>query len=93
MNLKTVVCYLIEIILSGCSRKRNLVYFSDLNSKIKNYSKTLNNELMDLQQMEVGHRVKIKQGLMNDKDGKVVRLGENGVVVVIDHLNCVLLSK
>ena len=50
-------------------------------------------EVMDLQQMEVGDRVKIKQGLMSNKEGQVIRLGEKEVVVVIDHLNCVLLSK
>jgi len=43
MNLKIVACYLIAITLSGCSRQRNLVYFSDLDSKTKNYSKILNN--------------------------------------------------
>jgi polysaccharide export outer membrane protein len=43
MNLKLVVCYLMVITLSSCSRQRNLVYFSDLDSKTGPYSKILNN--------------------------------------------------
>ncbi|AOM75936.1 UpxY family transcription antiterminator [Pedobacter steynii] len=49
-------------------------------------------EVVDLQQLEVGDRVKIKEGLMNNKEGQVIKLRQKSVMVVIDSLNCVLLT-
>jgi transcriptional antiterminator RfaH len=50
-------------------------------------------EVVDLQQMEVGDRVMIKEGLMNHKQGQIIKLRQKSVVVVIDSLNCVLLTN
>ncbi|NRF37240.1 polysaccharide biosynthesis/export family protein [Pedobacter foliorum] len=41
MNLKYVLCYLVAITLSSCSRQRNLVYFSDLKGTNENTSQVL----------------------------------------------------
>ncbi|MNL88614.1 hypothetical protein D3C87_2184210 [compost metagenome] len=43
--------------------------------------------------MEVGDRVMIKEGLMNHKQGQIIKLRQKSVVVVIDSLNCVLLTN
>ncbi len=50
-------------------------------------------EVVDLQQMEVGDRVMIKEGLMNHKQGQIIKLRQKSVVVVIDSLNCVLMTN
>lgn len=50
-------------------------------------------EVLAMQYLEVGDRVKIKEGLMNLKEGKVLKIQERTVVVVIDSLNCVLTTK
>ncbi|ATP56087.1 antitermination protein NusG [Pedobacter ginsengisoli] len=50
-------------------------------------------EVLAMQYLEVGDRVKIKEGLMNLKEGKVVKIQERTVIVVIDTLNCVLTTK
>ncbi|MNR29445.1 hypothetical protein D3C85_1468320 [compost metagenome] len=49
-------------------------------------------EVVDIQQLEVGDRVLIKEGLMNNKEGQIIKLRQKSVMVVIDSLNCVLLS-
>jgi len=41
MNLKYVLCYLVAITLSSCSRQRNLVYFSDLKGASESTSQVL----------------------------------------------------
>jgi polysaccharide export outer membrane protein len=41
MNLKYISCYLIILLLSSCSRQRNLVYFSDLRGTNENTSSVL----------------------------------------------------
>ncbi|WP_449440706.1 UpxY family transcription antiterminator [Pedobacter steynii] len=50
-------------------------------------------EVLAMQYLEVGDRVKIKEGLMNLKEGKVLKIQERTVIVVIDTLNCVLTTK
>lgn len=50
-------------------------------------------EIMDIRQMEVGDRVKIKEGLMNQKEGQIIKLKGKNVIVVLDNLNCVLTTK
>lgn len=50
-------------------------------------------EVVNLQHMEVGDRVMIKEGLMNHKEGQIIKLRQKSVVVVIDSLNCVLLTN
>lgn len=50
-------------------------------------------EIMDFQHLEVGDRVKIKEGFLSLKEGHVIKVQERTVVVVIDSLNCVLTTK
>jgi len=50
-------------------------------------------EVVDAQSMGVGTRVKIKQGIMEDKEGYVQKLEPKNIIVVIDSLNCVLVTK
>ena len=50
-------------------------------------------EVMAFQYLEIGDRVKIKEGLMNLKEGRVIKIQERTVVVVIDSLSCVLTTK
>lgn len=50
-------------------------------------------EVMAYQYLEIGDRVKIKEGLMNLKEGRVIKIQERTVVVVIDSLSCVLTTK
>lgn len=50
-------------------------------------------EVMNFQNLEVGDRVKIKEGFMNLKEGHVIKVQQSTVIVVIDSLNCVLTTK
>jgi transcriptional antiterminator RfaH len=50
-------------------------------------------EVMAFQYLEIGDRVKIKEGLMSLKEGRVIKIQERTVVVVIDSLSCVLTTK
>jgi len=50
-------------------------------------------EVMSFQHLEVGDRVKIKEGFMNLKEGHVIKVQQSTVIVVIDSLNCVLTTK
>lgn len=43
MNFRFFICYIIVIYLTGCSRQRNLVYFSDLNTSNEVAAEILNN--------------------------------------------------
>jgi len=50
-------------------------------------------EVMSLQGMEVGDRVKIKEGIMKQKQGQIIKLQGKDVLIVIDSLNCALITK
>ncbi|TKC03708.1 UpxY family transcription antiterminator [Pedobacter frigoris] len=50
-------------------------------------------EVEDIRDMEVGDRVKIKEGIMTDKEGQIIKLHGKNVLVVIDNLNCALVTK
>jgi transcription antitermination factor NusG len=50
-------------------------------------------EVVSLQGMEVGDRVKIKEGIMKQKQGQIIKLQGKDVLVVIDSLNCALITK
>lgn len=67
-----------DVVIEGV--KRCMETFSDV-------------EVVDLQHMEVGDRVMIKEGLMNHKEGQIIKLRQKSVVVVIDSLNCVLMTN
>lgn len=50
-------------------------------------------EVVSLQGMEVGDRVKIKEGIMKQKQGQIIKLQGKDVLIVIDSLNCALITK
>lgn len=50
-------------------------------------------EVVNLRDMEVGDRVKIKEGLMAQQQGEVIKLHGKNVLVVIDNLHCALITK
>jgi len=50
-------------------------------------------EVVSLRDMEVGDRVKIKEGLMAQHQGEVIKLHGKNVLVVIDNLQCALITK
>lgn len=50
-------------------------------------------EVIGMQQMEVGNRVRIKEGLMNQRSGEIVKIQGADVLVVIDTLNCAMITK
>ena len=50
-------------------------------------------EVVSLPEMEVGDRVKIKEGIMTQKVGEVIKLRGTDVLVVIDSLNSAMVTK
>ncbi|WP_432714741.1 UpxY family transcription antiterminator [Pedobacter sp.] len=50
-------------------------------------------EVVSIQGMEVGDKVKIKEGIMQQKEGHIIKLQGKDVLVVIDSLNCALITK
>lgn len=50
-------------------------------------------EIIDIRQLETGDRVRIKEGLMSRKEGHVMKLQGKNVLLIIDHLNCALITK
>lgn len=50
-------------------------------------------EAVSLPEMELGDRVKIKEGLMSQKIGEVIKLQGTDVLVVIDSLNCAMVTR
>ncbi|PST83820.1 antitermination protein NusG [Pedobacter yulinensis] len=50
-------------------------------------------EVVSYQAFGAGDRVRIKSGLMNDKEGEVIRVEGKQVLVVIDSLSCALVSR
>jgi transcription antitermination factor NusG len=50
-------------------------------------------EVLNLQELAVGTRVKIEGGLMQHKEGYVIKNQVHHIIVVIDSLNCVLTAR
>jgi len=50
-------------------------------------------QVINLAELAVGTRVKIEQGIMQDKEGHVLKNELHHIIVVIDSLNCVLTAK
>ncbi|MCX2452207.1 UpxY family transcription antiterminator [Pedobacter sp. PLR] len=62
--------------------------------KIREYSQNCPDvEVLSLQGINSGDRVRVKQGLFSDQDGTVIRVQGKNVILVFDHLNCVLVSN
>lgn len=50
-------------------------------------------QVVDAQCLGIGSRVKIKHGIMQEKEGYVMKLRPENIIVVIDSLNCMLVTK
>lgn len=50
-------------------------------------------QVINLAELAIGTRVKIEQGIMQDKEGYVLKNELHHIIVVIDSLNCVLTAK
>jgi transcriptional antiterminator RfaH len=50
-------------------------------------------EVVSMRDMEVGDRVKIKEGIMSQQQGEVIKLQGKNVLVVIDNLQCALITR
>lgn len=50
-------------------------------------------EVVNMRDMEVGDRVKIKEGVMSQRQGEVIKLHGKNVLVVIDNLQCALVTR
>lgn len=50
-------------------------------------------EVINIRQLETGDRVRIKEGLMSHKEGQIMKLQGKNVLLIIDHLNCALITK
>jgi transcriptional antiterminator RfaH len=80
----------------------NFVYYMGKPAKIreniieaiKNYMNIYPDaEVISIPGMEIGDRVKIKDGLMTQKEGEIIKLQGKDVLVVLDSLNCALITK
>lgn len=50
-------------------------------------------EVVNFDGLEIGDRVIVKDGIMNQKVGEIIKLKGKDVLVVIDSLNCALVMK
>ncbi|EDM38325.1 Transcription antiterminator [Pedobacter sp. BAL39] len=50
-------------------------------------------EIVSMRDLEVGDRVRIKAGLMGEQEGKVLQVRGKNVLLVIDNLSSILISK
>lgn len=50
-------------------------------------------EVISLSSLNIGDRIKIKNGIMGNKSGKVVQVQGKYVLMVIDNIDCALVTK
>ena len=50
-------------------------------------------ETVSLQEFAAGDRVRIKEGVFLDKQGEVLKIEGKNIVMVLEHLGCVLITK
>jgi len=50
-------------------------------------------EVISLKGVKVGDRVRIKNGILANHDGNIVKLNGKTVLMVFDHLDCALVSR
>lgn len=62
--------------------------------KIKEYTRNCPDvEVVNLQDINTGDRIRVKKGLFFDQEGTVIRVQGKNVILVFDHLNCALISN
>jgi transcriptional antiterminator RfaH len=50
-------------------------------------------EIIDLQTISVGDKVRIKQGIFTDQLGKIIQLQGKNVLMIFDSINCALVTR
>lgn len=50
-------------------------------------------EIINSQEINTGDRIRIKSGIFYDKEGTVIKVNGKNVLMIIDHLNCALVSS
>ena len=62
--------------------------------KIKNVlSENPDTEVVSLKGVRVGDRVRIKNGILSNQNGNIVKVNGKTVLMVFDHLDCALVSR
>ncbi|WP_316843046.1 UpxY family transcription antiterminator [Pedobacter gandavensis] len=62
--------------------------------KIKEYTHNCPDvEVVSLQEINSGDRIRVKKGLFFDQEGTVIRVQGKNVILAFDHLNCALVSN
>ncbi|WP_316753579.1 UpxY family transcription antiterminator [Pedobacter gandavensis] len=62
--------------------------------KIREYTRNCPDvEVVSLQEINSGDRVRVKKGLFFDQEGTVIRVQGKNVILAFDHLNCALVSN
>jgi transcriptional antiterminator RfaH len=50
-------------------------------------------EIIDLQTISVGDKVRIKQGIFTDQLGKIIQIQGKNVLMIFDSINCALVTR
>lgn len=58
-----------------------------------NLTKYLDIEVIGTQNLSVGDRVKIKEGLFNNQSGSVIKLQGRNVLMLLDQINCAIVTR
>lgn len=62
--------------------------------KIKTYTVICPDaEVVDLLELSVGDRIRVKNGIFYNQEGTVIRIQGKNVLMIFDHLNCALVSR
>ncbi|WP_316820092.1 UpxY family transcription antiterminator [Pedobacter gandavensis] len=55
-------------------------------------SKEIACEIIDVQQINLGDRIRIKHGIFYNQEGTVIKVQGKHVLMLLDHLNCAIVS-
>ncbi|MDB5287161.1 MAG: Transcription antitermination factor NusG [Mucilaginibacter sp.] len=50
-------------------------------------------EIIDLQTVSVGDKIRIKQGIFTDQLGKIIQIQGKSVLMIFDSINCALVTR
>ncbi|MBB2148454.1 UpxY family transcription antiterminator [Pedobacter gandavensis] len=56
-------------------------------------SKNVECEVVDSQEIHLGDRIRIKQGIFYNQEGTVIKVQGKHVLMLLDHLNCAVVSS
>jgi transcriptional antiterminator RfaH len=66
------------------------VEIEQLKTLVSNYN---NLQVVNLNELSAGDRVRIKSGIFTNKEGNVIKIQGKNVLMSFDHLDCVLISR